>query len=351
MKTKLLPLAVALAITLTGCSSILQRDYSSVQAHVEYPVTGDDSVLRAENYQGLVNAMVHFVTLHEEEGTVRLNNYNGDVEADLEQACREVCQEDPLGAYAVEEMTYTYTQVVSYFEVTLSIRYCRTAAQVDAIRTVTGAAAIREIVGGAIADFDRVCTMRLNYFDGDVDALKRQVVRTYFDTPASAFGLPEVDIALYPETGGEQRVVEITFQWPQETRALKDLQTQVAQKAAELLQEMDAQETDAQALAAVLDSQAQWSAEGSSGVDGALLQGRADSQGMALALRLLCQLSRVEATVVQGELSGDSWYWLVVETDSGWRHLDPSREGKYCTDEQMEALGYQWNGEDYPSCV
>ena len=66
-------------LLLSGCTSMLERDYVSSAKHVEYHVDDDPSVLQAESYQGLVSALLYFVSEHAQTGVVHLSNYVGDV--------------------------------------------------------------------------------------------------------------------------------------------------------------------------------------------------------------------------------------------------------------------------------
>ena len=134
-----LPALLALALVLTGCSAMLERDYTSITPHNAAPTTeGDPSTLRADSYQELVNALIYFVDNGVEEGTVRLYFDSEDVETDLEVACLEVVQEDPLGAYAVEFIKFRVTRVVTYAQADDYFTYRRTPELVDSIVLATG---------------------------------------------------------------------------------------------------------------------------------------------------------------------------------------------------------------------
>ena len=57
-----LALALSLALPLTGCGSMLERSYASVTPHTQfYDESAITSTLGAENYQGLVSALLHLV--------------------------------------------------------------------------------------------------------------------------------------------------------------------------------------------------------------------------------------------------------------------------------------------------
>ena len=84
----------------------------------------------------------------------------------------------------------------------------------------------------------------------------------------------------------------------------------------------------------------------------ALMENRADSQGIALAFQLLCQELELESTVVQGTLDGQVHFWNVYTLEDGvYRHVDASREaGLLLTDDELASLGYQWNREETTAC-
>ena len=64
MKWRLCAAVAALALLLSGCSSLLARSYTSVTPHsATPPAEGDSSILRVENYQELVNALIYLISL------------------------------------------------------------------------------------------------------------------------------------------------------------------------------------------------------------------------------------------------------------------------------------------------
>lgn len=84
----------------------------------------------------------------------------------------------------------------------------------------------------------------------------------------------------------------------------------------------------------------------------ALVEDQADSEGLALAYKLLCDLAGVECTVVDGTLEGAPRFWTIVTVEQNvHRHVDPSRaEGLLLTDTQMSESGFVWDTQEYPSC-
>ena len=144
MKKRIIVLALALSLALTGCEAMLERSYSASSPHVDKLTTAEDpSVVRVENYRELVSAVLYLVSQGAEEGAIQFYSYPGDVETDLTAACLEVATQDPLGAYAVDYIKHELNQVVGYNQASLTIHYRRTLEQIRAVANVTVTSAIR----------------------------------------------------------------------------------------------------------------------------------------------------------------------------------------------------------------
>ena len=117
MKGTILSGVLAASLLLTGCASMLTREYGSVEPHSATLVSeGDANTLRAESYQDVVNGLIYFINRGAESGSIRFDGEEPDVRALLDEACLEVVQEDPLGAYAVEYIKYNVAPIVGSYE-------------------------------------------------------------------------------------------------------------------------------------------------------------------------------------------------------------------------------------------
>ena len=92
---------LALCFLLTGCASLLDREYSTAEPHSnkfwESEATG---TLRAENYQDIVNDLMLLIGRHTDQAVIRFYSYNDGVSvADaLEKAAAAVQHETALGS-------------------------------------------------------------------------------------------------------------------------------------------------------------------------------------------------------------------------------------------------------------
>ncbi|MGM9619525.1 MAG: hypothetical protein ACI3W8_06815 [Oscillospiraceae bacterium] len=208
-KIRALALMLAAALLLTGCSALLERQYSVAEPHSEkYREPGDGSVLRAEDYQELVNDILTLVAAHTEESVIRLYMTDStamEAETLLEEACREVQEETAAGAYAVEYLTYTISETPAYREARLSIRYRRTAEQYASIVSVTSAGAIGDLLRGAVEAGKEELVLRTRYFTGT-----EEEIRTLLQELDESYNGPEAGgwtVTFYPGQG-ENRIIE-----------------------------------------------------------------------------------------------------------------------------------------------
>ncbi|NLU24627.1 MAG: hypothetical protein GXW99_07975 [Clostridiales bacterium] len=202
MKKRLLALLAVCALCLTGCGSFLNREYSDTSPHsAAYYEKADKSVLRAETYQDLVNDVLILVGNHAVKGTVWLYNYTQESDAAdaAQRACREVQVETPLGAYAVDYITYTVKEGThNYYEIQLTLSYRRTKAQVGGIVNTTTASAISDLLTAAAGSGASELVVRVAYFSGEQDSVRTAVAKVQ---SASGHGTEEPwAVHFYPDT-------------------------------------------------------------------------------------------------------------------------------------------------------
>ena len=356
IKGRFAALALALLTVLSGCSAMLEREYQSVEPHIRLSVAEDDSnAVWAESYSELQSAILAQVKAHQEVGVSRLKNWKGDVEEQLTRACDEISHSDPLGAYAVDRIQHSFTRMVSYYEATITIDYRRSAEQIAAVTTVTGSGAIRAELLDALDGFVPETVFQINYFDEtqDADYIRNLIREAYYDLPAAALGMPEAQVNLYPDAGS-RRVVEVLLTYPEDTKTLQGKRVQLEDAATDLVEPYRTGLAD-RVLASVLFStlRERSDADGAAGSTAyhALVEGAADSEGMALAYKELCDLTELPCQVVEGDLDGVPHFWTIVTLEEGSFHVDPSREdGILLTDAQMAQTGYTWPEGEYPVC-
>lgn len=354
MKSTIPALLLAGALTLTGCSAMLDRPYVSVSSHPEHPGTGaDTSTITVNSYPELVDALLYFVAQTQEEGSILLADYDGDVATDLSAACVEVAKDDPLGAYAVDFIQTSYTRVLTTYEAQVSIAYRRTPEQIRSLTSVTGSSAIRRVLGAALAEFKTEVALQIGYFAEDEAYIRRLVRQAYCDTPASAMGMPEVEISLYPDQGN-RRIVEIQLQYDRPVEELQELSLQTIAAAERITSPLQGSTSPPEQLLTGLLLRLSNSLRCRENPGGSLPAGTAwdalvgmggDAEGVALAFQLLCEQLKLDCSITEGTLDGADHLWNRVSLGDGKEcYVDLSRTGlpRMFTGEELVQLGYVW---------
>lgn len=57
----------------------------------------------------------------------------------------------------------------------------------------------------------------------------------------------------------------------------------------------------------------------------ALMTGQSNSEGMALAYKVLCDAAGIDCVIVEGRLDREEHYWCIITVDGASYHVDPSR--------------------------
>ena len=197
---------------LTGCSALLEREYVVSEPHSSKFWESDAAgTLRAENYQDIVNDLLILIGQHTESATVRLYNYEDDVTvADaLERATTEVQQETSMGAYAVEYITASSRAQRAYYEISLEIRYRRTAEQIQAVVNATSTEALQALLETALDEGRTELAVRIGYWGEDDQARVEEIVSRVRENRGLT-DTPPWSISYYPP-GGTVGLIEFAL--------------------------------------------------------------------------------------------------------------------------------------------
>lgn len=357
MKSKVLAAMVAVALAmLCGCSQLVYREYQSVEPYFESPVTtaeGDYAPLQVGNYAELVNTILYFVSSGLDEGQVELVDYTGDVESELNRACAEVVQEDPLGAYWVEGIGYEYSRTGTIYEVILDVQYRDDVDREETISMVVGENSVRRALENSLFDFSTQLLLRVTYFEQDEAYVQEMVSQIYYTTPQLAYGLPQVAVTFYPEEGSE-RIAQIDITYPLTPEVQEERVAELTQTVAAYVDYLSP-----------LEGAEQWDAlveqlslgvgvlEDDSLIQGdtpwnVLVQGVGDDQGLALTIALLCDQLAISCEVVVGSYQGEDAYWNYFPDGVGGVtepcYLDMSRQEEIALYDgvSLALLDYLW---------
>ena len=203
MKLQKLAAALLSLCLLTGCASLLEREYSTVEPHSsKFWESEAADILRAEDYQDIVNDLLILIGRHTETAVLRLYNFEDDLTvADvLERAAMEVQQETPLGAYGVGYITTASQSQRGYYEVTVQIGYRRSAEQIQAVVNATSPEALSSLLESALDAGKGELAVRLGYWGADGQEKVESAVARIRETRRLT-ETPQWQVNYYPATG------------------------------------------------------------------------------------------------------------------------------------------------------
>ena len=192
---------LAACLLLTGCTSLLEREYTTVEEHSSRYWEGEAAnILRAESYQDLVNDLLLLISAHDESGTVWLYDSPAlpDAAQAAQEACDEVLVETPLGAYALERLTYTVDEGGrGYTQLRFTAAYRRTAQQIKAIVHTTSMAALTDLLRAVEQNKGSALTVQVSGFDGSREAVLTAVAAVQQE---AGRGEETWQVHFYPDT-------------------------------------------------------------------------------------------------------------------------------------------------------
>lgn len=305
---RLAALTLAL-LCLTSCASMLEREATYTGPHEENPPASLLDAYRVNTYSGLCSALESYVEEGMTEGSLRFPvTYPGNLTVDLEKAKRQLMEGDPLGCYALSDVTFHINRIIAYYEVTAAFDYRVPPAEYMALETVGTDADLDARMETALEDFGGQFTVLLLRREGEDDALERSLRRVYDVRSDLALGYPELEVTCYPENG-TRTVAEVTITYPESATVLRLRQRNLLRVAQAVADEVEGD--DPLALYSALLAHCVYDPEGSGTADAALLDGAASDEGLARAFDLLCSLKGVETFGVAED--PEAWRCLLNE--------------------------------------
>lgn len=148
MDKRILPILMALCLLCTGCASLLERSYSSVEPYTDrfWDSTAEDT-LKAASYQDLVNSLLMLIEQRSEEGIIRYYGTEGEnAYAQAIRAKHEVQKYTVLGSYLLSGMSVMYAENDGYCTLTYSMTYRRGAQDVASLMALTDSQSLIDLL-------------------------------------------------------------------------------------------------------------------------------------------------------------------------------------------------------------
>lgn len=352
MKRYLLLLA-ALCAMLSGCSW-MDGSYVSVQDHQEQVSGVHSGDISASNYTELLGVLEELVESGIESAVINVAEYDQDlVENGMQTAAGHIEKMHPLGAYAVDKITYDIGTGGGQPAISVDISYIHGRSEIRKIKTVADMEAAEKAISTVLDQCSEGVVLLVEKYSA-VDLV--QMVEDYAEEhPNSVMETPQVAVGIYPEFG-EKRVVELKFTYQTSREVLRSMQTQVARvfASAELYITSDAEDTQKyNQLYTFLMERFDYKQDTSiTPAYSLLLHGVGDSEAFASVYAAMCRRAGLECRIVSGTCNGEPRFWNQILQDGSYRHVDllscsASGQFKALNDDEMQ--GYVWDYSAYPA--
>lgn len=353
MKLKMLLLLMAVCLLLTGCNWF-DGSYVNVTPYREQSDSAQMEAVSAANYAQLRSVVEELVASGTESSVINVADYDQDAAEDnMKMVVQHILENYPIGAYAVEDVTYEVGASSGKPAIAVNISYRHSRMEIQKIQTVQTMEEAEAVIGEALKDIEANVVLQVASF-AETDFA--QVVQGYAEEhPEVVMEIPQVTAGVYG--GGTVRVVELTFTYQTSRDSLRSMQSQVEPVFASAALYVSGEGADVQKysqLYAFLMERFDYKLDTSITPAYSLLRhGVGDSRAFATVYASMCRRAGLECMTVTGTRYGEPWTWNIVLDDENYFHVDLlrcSEIGKFLefTDSQMP--GYVWDYSAYPAC-
>lgn len=345
-----------LSLLLSGCSGLLDGSYVFVQTHPMETVQAEE-IMAVSSYSGLLQTLQDMVENGTESGIISMARYDQEkVAPHMEDAVEYLLLTDPIGAYALSEITYDLGTSAGQPAVSVHISYIHDRGELKKIQRPEDWDEAEAMITDALNNCETGVVLYVESFR-DMDF--SQWVASYATAhPDMVMELPEVTANLYPDTGSK-RVVELKFTYQNTRDSLRAMQKTVSRlfsaSAIYADSEGSQQEQFFKLFSFLMGLSPNFQIETSITPAYSLLQhGVGDSRAFATVYAAMSTQAELECLTVTGTKSGEPWYWNIICCDGVYYHLDllechGTDEFTLRLDEEMS--GYVWDYSGYPACV
>lgn len=345
-----------LSLMLTGCSGLLDGSYVFVDTHPMGTVQSEQ-IEAVSNYTGLLSTLQELVESGAENGIISMARYDQEkVEPHMERAVEYLLHTDPIGAYALSEITYDLGTSAGQPAVSVHISYLHDRNELKKIQRPEDWTEAEAVITDALINCEAGVVLYVeNFREMDFAQWASSYATAH---PDLVMELPEVTANLYPESGSN-RVIELKFAYQNSRDSLRAMQKTVTRlfSASAIYADSESGQQDQffKLYSFLMGLSPNFKIETSITPAYSLLQhGVGDSRAFATVYAAMSIQAELECYTVTGTKDGEPWYWNIIGCDGMYYHLDllECHENDQFTlwlDEEMR--GYVWDYSGYPACV
>lgn len=351
---RLVILVLAFSLMMSGCSGWMDASHVTVRSHQAQIPNVQSGTVSASDYSQLRDVLKNLVDAGAESGVINVAEYDPDTLAiGMKRAVSYICEQYPLGVYAVDTINYEIGTGGGQPAVSVGISYIHGRSEIRQIQQKVDMEQAKEAIYDNLESCgDGLVLLVKSYKETDIS----QIVADYAqNNPQLVVETPQVAVGVYPEMG-LSRIVELKFTYQSSRDVLRQMQSQVQRVFTSAVYYINSDGAEAQKYAQLytfLMERFDYKIETSITPPYSLLiHGVGDSKAFAAVYAAMCRQTELECQVVSGTRNGEPWYWNLICQDGVYYHVDLLQSDESgvlqtLTGEQME--GYVWDYSAYPA--
>lgn len=359
---------ISILAALGGCDSILEDETMSVTAHQEPVNTESESTIVAGTFDELKADIHDLISHYEDMGEIRVTSYEGDIEKDVPLACSQIMSDDPIGAFAVSDITGEAVPIVSYYQVKINITYKVTKEQLDGIIPVPTSRYLQSDLQDVLSEYEPSTVVQERDIVLTEESALNYVRDVYYENPREIVMLPVTTVDFFP-LHAPDRIIKFTFVYTRyEASTLRAMEISLNKAVQSIAESVSGDDPEVllsfcKRLTDTVEYDTKTAESGvysdqniAATAYGALVNGSAVGEGYAMAFKALCDKLNIGCDVVLGEMNGKNHAWNIVELENYYYHIDVSMcdtngiETAFLRNDTQMAETYTWDTTKYKSC-
>lgn len=361
MRKKLLAALLCLCSLFLSACGRGNNEYLVIENY-EPPVqeqSSQDGKIVVKNYTALKNALLDMAYAGVSEGSIVFDSaYDGDTTEDMASACWVVRTQDALCAYCVENIAYELNKIVTINEASVYFSYSDVTVSPADICHMSFSSGAETVIKEKMKEYSKRLVLLVEHSGYSAEDMGNVITDIYRENPTLVPTEPMTAVNMYSGSGS-QRLYEISINYGLTSEEINERSAQLAAIDAFAHLNTESLSELQRAYAAceyLMNNCAVSTVSADNTAYSALVQGWANSEGLAFAFVELCRQLNVDCRIVYGQLDWIEHCWNIIKIDGSYYHVDVSAaitgdaENSFlAADADFWGL-YRWDVASYPKC-
>ena len=349
---RVLTMILAVSILLSGCS-FWDGHYHNAAPHTQGQADSSGGKIRVSNYVELRDALEQLVEQCAQKCVIyTVGIAEENMEKYMQMATAYAQNNNPIGAYALEGITYDIGTNTGVQAVAVEFSYKHLRSEIMQIKHTKTMAEAIDVITMAINTCKAGVVLQVDHYEPmDFTQLTQDYVE---NTPWKCMEMPQVAEMVYPSRG-TKRVIELSFTYQTSRETLRSMQETVETvfSSAEMYVRGNTDQTEKYAqLYSFLMERFDYKLETSITPPYSLLHhGVGDEKAFATVYAAMCRQAGLSCQVIYGTKRGEPWCWNLIRLGNDYLHLDLlecAAMGGFAPKAPSDMADYVWDYSSIP---